>query len=55
MKMDGGLREEIERDNGPYQTCLVDTSRRRAKQMHTGVRYFVLQAGAIIECLFPRD
>ena len=25
-EMDGGLREEIERDNGPYQTCLADAS-----------------------------
>jgi hypothetical protein len=26
MKKDGGLHEEIERDNGPYQTCLADAS-----------------------------
>jgi len=26
MKMDGGLREEIERDNCPYQTCFADAS-----------------------------
>jgi len=26
MKMDEDLREEIEPDNGPYQTCLADAS-----------------------------